>query len=119
MAKVHGTAERGGLEVSGLVRSGTAGCATCSEISPNATAILTVSLAVMPAQIFFLAQDLTVEQPRGRAEINQSYPIWKDEEFPNQNNRKGHINGITTESKNAVGYESVGMVSVNANSKAL
>jgi hypothetical protein len=31
---------------------------------------------------------LGVEQPRGRAEINQSYPICKDEEFPNQNNRR-------------------------------
>src|SRR5262245_20129705 len=45
--------------------------------------------------------------------------IWEDEEFSNQYNRKGHINGIATESKNAVGYETVGMVSVNADSKAL
>jgi hypothetical protein len=73
----------------------------------------------MPAQIFFFAQDLTVEQPCGRDQINQTYPIWEDEEFSNQDNRKGHINGIATESKNAVGYESVGMVSVNAHSKAL
>src|SRR5207245_2559848 len=35
-------------------------------------------------QIFFFAQDLTVEQPCGRAQINQSYPIWEDEEFSNQ-----------------------------------
>ena len=40
-------------------------------------------------------------------------------EFSNQYNRKGHINGIATESKNAVRYESIGMVSVNADSKAL
>jgi hypothetical protein len=73
----------------------------------------------MPAQIFFFAQDLTVEQPCGRDQINQTYPIWEDEEFSNQDNRKGHINGIATESKNAVGYESVGMVSVNPHSKAL
>ena len=73
----------------------------------------------MPGQIFFFAQDLTVEQPCGRAQINQSYPIWEDEEFSYQDNRKGHINGIATESKNAVGYEFVGMVSVNADSKAL
>jgi hypothetical protein len=73
----------------------------------------------MPAQIFFFAQDLTVEQPCGRDQINQTYPIWEDEEFSNQDNRKGHINGIATESKNAVGYESVGMISVNAHSKAL
>jgi hypothetical protein len=38
---------------------------------------------------------------------------------PEQDNRKGHINGIATESKNAVGYEFVGMISVNADSKAL
>src|SRR5262249_46296119 len=72
-----------------------------------------------PNIILRARQDLTVEQPCGRAQINQSYPIWEDEEFSNQYNRKGHINGIATESKNAVGYESVGMVSVNANSKAL
>jgi len=82
-------------------------------------AILRVGFAVMPAQIFFFAQDLTVEQPCRRAQINQSYPIWEDEEFSYQDNREGHIDGITTESKNAVGYESVGMVSVNADSKAL
>src|SRR5262249_6918147 len=92
---------------------------TCSDISSNATTILRVGLAVMPGQIFFFAQDLAVEQPYGRAQINQSYPIWEDEEFSYQYNRKGHINGIATESKNAVGYESIGMVSVNANSKAL
>ena len=73
----------------------------------------------MLAQIFFFAQDLTVEKPCGCAQINQTYPIWKDEEFSNQYNRKGHINGIATESKNAVRYESIGMVSVNADSKAL
>jgi hypothetical protein len=73
----------------------------------------------MPGQIFFFAQDLTVEQPCGRAQINQSYPIWEDEEFAYQDHRKGHIDGIATESKNAVGYESVGMVSVNAYAKAL
>src|SRR6266511_3322028 len=95
------------------------GRAICSDISSNATAILRVGLAVMPAQIFFFAQDLTVEQPCGRDQINQTYPIWEDEEFSNQDNRKGHINGIATESENAVGYESVGMVSVNAHSKAL
>jgi hypothetical protein len=60
-----------------------------------------------------------MEQPGGRAQINQTYPIWEDEEFSNQDNRKGHINGIATESKNAVGYEPVRMVSVNADSKAL
>ena len=73
----------------------------------------------MPGQIFFFAQDLAVEQPCGRAQINQSYPIWENEEFSYQDSRKGHISGIATESKNAVGYESVGMVSVNADSKAL
>jgi len=73
----------------------------------------------MLIQIFFFAQDLTVEQPCGGAQINQTYPIWEDEEFSNQYNRKGHINGIATESKNAVGYEPIGMVSVNADSKAL
>src|SRR5262249_54180954 len=92
---------------------------TWSDISSNATAILRGRLAVMPGQIFFFAQDLTVEQECGRAQINQSYPIWEDEEFSYQDNRKGHINGIATESKNAVGYEPVGMVSVNADSKAL
>jgi hypothetical protein len=100
-------------------REGLDGRATCSDISSNATAILRVGLAVMPTQIFFFAQDLTVEQPCGRDQINQTYPIWEDEKFSNQDNRKGHINGIATESKNAVGYESVGMVSVNAHSKAL
>src|SRR5262245_8618380 len=92
---------------------------TCSDISSNATTILRVGLAVMPGQIFFFAQDLAVEQPCGPAQINQSYPIWEAEEFSYQDSRKGHINGIATESKNAVGYESVGMVSVNADSKAL
>src|SRR5262249_27581148 len=96
-----------------------AGRATFSDISSHATAILRVGLAVMLAQIFFFAQNLTVEQPGGRAQINQSYPIWEDEEFSNQDNRKGHVNGIATESKNAVGYEPIGMVSVNADSKAL
>src|SRR5215831_3036369 len=100
-------------------RSGAAERATCSEISSNAAAILRVGLAVMLAQIFFLAQDLTVEQPCGRAQSNQSCPIREDEEFSDQDDRKGHINGIATEGKNAVGYESVGMVSVNADSKAL
>src|SRR5262249_26666738 len=100
-------------------RFGAAERATCSDISSNATAILRVGLAVMPAQIFFFAQDLTVEQPRGRAQSNQSCPIREDEEFSGQDNRKGHINGIATESKNAIGYESIGMVSVNADSKAL
>ena len=90
-----------------------------SEISSNAAAILRVGLVVMPAQIFFFAQDLTVEQPCGRAQSNQSCPIREDEEFSDQDNRKGDINGIATEGKNAVGYESVGMVSVNADSKAL
>src|SRR5262249_39645724 len=92
---------------------------TCSDISSNATAILCGGLAVMLAQIFFFAQDLTVEKPCGRAQINQSYPIWEDEEFSDQYNRKGHINRIATESKNAVGYEPIGMVCIDADSKAL
>src|SRR5262245_2485185 len=59
-------------------------CHTCSDISSNATTILRVGLAVMPGQISFFAQDLAVEQPYGRAQINQSYPIWEDEEFSYQ-----------------------------------
>jgi hypothetical protein len=73
----------------------------------------------MPTQIFFFAQDLTVQKPCGCAQTNQTYPTREDEEFSNQYNREGHINGIPTESKNAVGYELVRMVSVNADSKAL
>ena len=52
-------------------------CAEPSEIPSDATAILLVSPAVMPLQILFFAQDLTVEQPCGRPEINQCYPIWE------------------------------------------
>jgi hypothetical protein len=89
------------------------------EISSNATAILCVSVAVMRAQIFFLAQDLTVQQPSGRAQVNQTYPIWEDQEFSDQDKRKGHINGIATEGKNTIRYQFVGIVSVNADSKAL
>jgi hypothetical protein len=73
----------------------------------------------MRAQVFFLAQDLTVQQTSGRAQKSQTYPIWEDEEFSNQDNRKGHINGIATESKNAIRYQFVRIVSVNADSKAL
>jgi hypothetical protein len=51
-------------------------CAEPSEIPSDATAILLVSPAVMPLQILFFAQDLTVEQPGGRPGINQCYPIW-------------------------------------------
>ena len=53
----------------------------------------------MLAQIFFFAQDLTVKKPCGRAQINQTYPIWEDEEFSYQDNREGHVNGIATQSK--------------------
>jgi hypothetical protein len=52
-------------------------CAEPSEIPSDATAILLVSPAVMPLQILFFAQDLTVEQPCGRPGVNQCYPIWE------------------------------------------
>jgi hypothetical protein len=52
-------------------------CAEPSEIPSDATAILLVSPAVMPLEILFFERDLTVEQPCGRPEINQCYPIWE------------------------------------------
>jgi hypothetical protein len=44
---------------------------TRSEISSYAMAIFRVGAAIVLFQIFFFAQDLTVEQPCGHAEINQ------------------------------------------------
>ena len=73
----------------------------------------------MPAQIVFLAQHLTMEQPCDRGDVNQSDPIWKDEEFTDQDNRKCYIDGIAAESENAVRYQSVGMVRIDADSKTL
>src|SRR6266508_2277751 len=81
------------------------GRAICSDISSNATAIFRVGLAVMPAQIFFFAQDLTVEQPCGRDQINQTYPIWEDEKFTNHDNRNTHTHHNATESEHAHGHD--------------
>jgi hypothetical protein len=81
--------------------TGSAGQAgiTCSKIPSDAMAILLVSLAVMPLQIFFFAKDLTVDQPCGRNEINQADPIWKYQKFANQDHRKRDIDGIAAKAK--------------------
>jgi hypothetical protein len=63
----------------------------------------------MPLQIFFFAQDLTVNQPHGRNEINQADPIWKYEKFANQDHRKRDIDGIAAKGKNAVHDKLVGL----------
>jgi hypothetical protein len=76
-------------------------------------------MIVMRPQIFLFAQDLTVEQPRCCAEIDQKYPIRKNEKLANQYNCKCHINGIAAESKDAVRYKSVGTICVNADAKTL
>jgi hypothetical protein len=74
----------------------------CLKIPSDAMAILLVSPAVMPLQIFFFAQDLTVDQPRGRNEINQADPIWKYQKFANQDHRKRDIDGIAAKGENAI-----------------
>src|SRR5262249_54224530 len=90
-----------------------------SEIPPHAIAVLRVCLAVMAVQILFFTQHLTMEQPCGCPDIGQSYPIREYEKFTDQDDRKRHINGVAAESKSAVCYQSVRMVCVDPNSKAL
>jgi hypothetical protein len=91
----------------------------CSKIPSDALAILFVSPAVMPLEIFFFAQDLTVDQPRDRNEINQADPIWKYQKFANQDHRKRDIDGIAAKGENAIHDELVRMIGVDADSEAL
>src|SRR5215472_5494208 len=74
---------------------------------------------VVSVQIFLFAQNLTMEQPRACANIDQTQPIGEYEKFTNQDNCKRHINRVATKSKDAIRYKSVRMLSVNADSKAL
>jgi hypothetical protein len=101
------------------LRLGHAWKITCLKIPSDAMAILVVSPAVMPLQIFFFAQDLTVDQPRGRNEINQADPIWKYQKFANQDHRKRDIDGIAAKGENAIHDELVRMIGVDANPEAL
>lgn len=50
-------------------------CAQPLEIPSDAMVILLIDPTIMPLQIFFFAQDLTVKQAYGRPEINQCSPI--------------------------------------------
>jgi hypothetical protein len=91
----------------------------CSKIPSDAMAILLVSPAVMTLQIFFFAQDLTVNPPHGRNEINQADPIWKYQKFANQDHRKRDIDGIAAKGKNAVHDKLVGIIGVDADPETL
>jgi hypothetical protein len=73
----------------------------------------------MRLQVFFFKQDLAMKYPRAPDDVGSKYPVWKNQELANQNNRKRHIDGIATEGKNAGGNQCIGMVSINANPEAL
>jgi hypothetical protein len=70
-------------------------------------------------QIGFFAQNLPMEQPGGCKEVNQKEPIWEYQKLANEDEGKGCIDGIAAEGKNAGGYEFIGMVFVDADTKAL
>jgi hypothetical protein len=73
----------------------------------------------MPTQMIFLTQYLTMKQPRRRNDVNQGDPIRQDEKLADQNDGKGHVNWVAAECENAVRYQSIRMVCVDANPKAL
>ena len=75
-------------------------------------AILLIGPAIMPLQILFFAQNLTVKQPHGCPEINQYDPIWEYQEFTNQDHGKRDIDRIAAKRKSAVHDELVGMIGV-------
>jgi hypothetical protein len=62
-------------------------------------------------------QNLTVEQPYARANIDQENPIGKNQELAQQDEGECDINGITAQTKNAGRYKVVGMLGIDANTK--
>jgi hypothetical protein len=82
-------------------------------------AVLRVFMAAVPLQIVSFPQDLTVEQPRGCAEIDQENPIGKNQELAKPDDAKGQINGIASEGYHAGRYQLVWMDSIDAHSKAV
>jgi hypothetical protein len=60
-----------------------------------------------------------VEQPNGSTDIDQEYPIWKNQKFTNQDNRERHVDGVAAVGKNTSRYKPIGTVLVNADTKAL
>src|SRR5215469_7806216 len=90
-----------------------------SEIASYPIAIFRVCAAVMSLQIFFFTQHLTMEQPCGRSDIDETYPIREYEKLTNQDNRECHLNRVATEGEDAVRYELVRMACVDSDSKAL
>src|SRR5262245_40347220 len=92
-------------------------CETGSDIPSHPPAIVRVLLAVMLLQEPFFAQDLAVEKPRGRADIQQQQPVGEYQELPHQDRRKRHVNGIARICKNASGDELAGMIDINPNAE--
>src|SRR5262245_18685031 len=92
---------------------------SCSDIPSHSPAILHVLLTVMLLQERFFTQDLTVEEPRGRSDIEQQYPLGEYQEMPRQDRGKRYVDRIARTCKNASRDEFVRMVDVNTNAETL
>lgn len=64
------------------------------------------------------AQNLAVEQPRGGDKIDQQNEIGEDQELPQENDGKGHVDRIAADGEAAGGDELVGSILIDAHPKA-
>jgi hypothetical protein len=111
--------QEGGSHFASASRGDESHLVECSHIPADPLTIIKVLLAVMRLQIIFLPQDLTVNQQRKARDIRQKYPVRKNQEFADQNEGEGDVNGITAESKDAGRDQRIGAIRVDADAEAL